>query len=715
MTRKPIALLIAGLFAAAAAAQAADDNNGETSGSVSIGARGVGVNANDRSKFNEYRDLDSGANVGFELRRRTDTDYLNGYGENIGRDDQYMDLNGGRFGSYKFRLYLDDMKHNFGAGPGAKSPYNGIGDGTLTGTFPNLNVDTWRTFDHSYKRRDVGGMFELQKASPWYARAEYNEVTRKGTNVFAGALGTSPGQGFMDLPTPINYLTRNYFGEAGYSGKQSHFAANVLYTNFNNGLDMLRWQNPNFGNGLDATVLPPDNEMWRIGANGNVRRLFLDSTLAARFTYSRLTNNVTVLQNALSTGGTNPTTGANEPNFRGDLRTTTFGLSLASHPIDKVDTKLYYNYFNQANDSTEMIFNPAVGSGLRLGTAVAAVNCSNNAAAVCEAELFHLKKSSFGAEAGYRMTRENRLQGGIEYSKADRERVDFPKTNETRWFAEWKNSSIDWLTGRLRYQRTSRHSTFDDTAVNTFAANPMDLYVRRFDLANMTQNMYKLVFDLTPMPLLDVGFEAIVKRNDYYDTLLGRRDDSRQEYYVSVGYGDPKSLRGLVFGDVEYVKFDSNHRVGSGNADPSTPATPTTYNWNATNKDRSWQVGIGLDWVPVSKLTVKSSAIYAETRGTADFSLQAGTGIAAYPAPISNFDNTRRTSFNLRAIYEYTKEWELSAGYAFERYRYSDIGYDGTRYVVPAANLNQTSYTTGQYAFQPYTANIIYGTAKYRF
>jgi len=699
MKRHPIAILVSSLFAANAYAQAPAESS-EWSGSASLGLRYNAINANDPSKFTEYRDLEEGANgmLGFELRQRGENDHLNAYGENLGRDDQYLDLSGGRYGSYKYRFYLDDLRHNLGSGPGARSPYSGIGSPVITATLPNLNVNTWDQFDHSYKRRDLGAMLEWQKASPWYVRADFNEVTRKGINVFAGANGTSPGNGFMDLPAPIDYTTRNYLAEAGYAGGRSHFAANFMVSNFDNGNETLTWTN-RFFNGLDTTVLPPSNDLWRLGANGNIRRLPLDSTLAARFTYGKLTNDVQVRPTMLTTGAANPATNPNEANFKGDLRTTTFGLSLASRPLNKLDTRLYYNYYRLANNSTEMVFSPTVST----------LQCGGTS---CTPEHFHQKKSSFGAEAGYRVTPANKLQGGIEYTRNEVERPDFHKANETRWFGEWKNSSLDWLSARFRYQNLKRQSTFNDTNFEIFAANPMDLYVRRYDLANVHQNLYKLVFDVTPLPLLDIGLEAIVKRNDYYDTVLGRRDDSRQEYYVSIAYGDPKSFRVLTFGDIEYVKFDSNHRVGTGNADPSTPANSTTYNWQATNKDKSWQVGIGADWVPVSHFTLKASAIYAETNGTTDFSLQPGSG-APFPQAITNFDNTRRTSFVLRGIYELNKTWELTAGYSYERYRYSDIGYDNTKYVAGAGT--SASYTTGQYAFQPYTANMVWGVAKYRF
>src|SRR5215208_3297444 len=126
MKRKLISILVAGAFLPVLVQ--AQEAQREWSGSVSAGVRGVGVSANDPSKFNEYRDLDSRALplLGVELRRRGDTDYLNAYGENIGREDQYLNLNGGRYGGYKYRLYMDELRHNFGSGPGAKSPYFGI-------------------------------------------------------------------------------------------------------------------------------------------------------------------------------------------------------------------------------------------------------------------------------------------------------------------------------------------------------------------------------------------------------------------------------------------------------------------------------------------------------------------------------------------------------------------------------------------------------------
>ena len=70
-------------------------------------------------------------------------------------------------------------------------------------------------------------------------------------------------------------------------------------------------------------------------------------------------------------------------------------------------------------------------------------------------------------------------------------------------------------------------------------------------------------------------------------------------------------------------------------------------------------------------------------------------------------------AFNLRAIYQVTRNWELTAGYAYEKYRYSDIAYDGTRYVVGTGTTS--SIVTGEFSFQDYEANILYAIAKFKF
>ena len=704
-----IVMLVAGLFAPALAQ--GQEAERPTSGYVGLGVRHTAASANDPSKLNEYRDLESGT-LPFgeaELRHRGPNNYFNAYGENVGREDQYLTFTGGRYGTYRFRVYADHLRHNFGSGPGARSPYSGIGGPAITATLPNTNVATWNTFDHSYKRRDLGGFFELQATSPWYVRLDANEVKRDGVNVFAGAKSTSPGGGFIDLPAPIDYTTRNYSVELGHATRRSHFAVNVSHSIFDNEFPELRWTNNGFG-GLDRTMLPPDNQLTRLAINGNLRQLPMGSTLAARFTYSRLTNEVEMPASQLSTGGVQAATNPSTPVFQGDISRKTAGLSLSSAVSASIDTRLYVNYEDEKNDSTDIRFSPAVGSGLLGSPNNVLVNCGNVAGATCAPEKYEYIRKTFGAEAGWRVNRPNKLSLGTEYIKSDRHRADFSHTRELKVFGELKNSSLDWATGRVKYQFSNRRSDFElhDSAL---AANPFELFIRRFDLSNRHQHLLKLGSDAT-LGSFDVGLEVILKRNDYRDTPLGRTGDERQEYYASVGWGDPSTLRLLVFGDLEYVTYDSRHRVGAGTGDPNAASTLTNFTWTAKNQDTSWQIGAGADWMARPRFKVNTSLIYAQTNGEADFSV-AGPAAATPRPAIRNFDNTRRLSLVVKGTYQLSRRFDLTGGYSHERYRYSDVGYDGTRYV--AGTPPSESYTTGQFAFQNYNANILFGVARYKF
>jgi hypothetical protein len=57
----------------------------------------------------------------------------------------------------------------------------------------------------------------------------------------------------------------------------------------------------------------------------------------------------------------------------------------------------------------------------------------------------------------------------------------------------------------------------------------------------------------------------------------------------------------------------------------------------------------------------------------------------------------------------------VTGGFAHERYKYSDIGYTGTAYIVGNTSPGSIAYSTGQFAFQPYRANIYYVVGTFRF
>jgi MtrB/PioB family decaheme-associated outer membrane protein len=706
MKPKLIAVLVANAFVGSALA--ADGAGLRWTGETGVGLRYVNENTKDGSKLREYRDLDTDPILFLDVRGDSDTHRFNFFVENPTTDDRYWTVLGQQYGTWRFRLYGNEVRHRWGQGAGARTPFSGLGTNTLTATLPNLNPNTWNSFDASIRRRDIGAMGEWSGFTPWYVRVDANYVDREGIKTLGGSKGTSPGNGSMDIPAPVEWSTLNYQVEGGYQGQREHFAVSWHQSKFKSDDQFVRWSNDFFapGNPLnrDTTHLPSDNDLWRIAFNGNVRGLPYGSTLAGRLTYSKHESDVNVLPTMLSTGGTNPSTASNAPIFHGEVNTTTAAVTLNSAPMRRLDTRLYYNYRKKDNDSNRLIFSPAANTGLQ---------CSGGP---CETNLFGYTKHNPGIEAYYRLDPANRLGAGYDYEHTDRdERHDFPKTHEHKLFAEWRNSSLDWVDTRLRYQYLQRRGSWEPHPV----ADAIDAFVRRYDAAPVDQHQVKLRFDTNPAPLVDLSLDLIYKHNDYKETILGRTKDERQEYYVTVGYGRPDNFRVYAFADYEKVKLDSFHRVG-GTAATANPAlgftSASNFNWTADNDDKSYQFGIGATWKQLARLTWHANALYVRTKGDADFSVPGAPPGFVGPGGLlpANFDHSKRYSLNLKGVYDYSRQWTFSGGYAYERYKYSDIGYDGFTYTIPPTTTS-ASYFTGENAFQPYTAHIFYVMGQYKF
>lgn len=706
MKPKLIAVLVANAFVGSAVA--ADAPGLRVTGEVGVGLRYVKENASDTSKLREYRDLDTDPITFLDVRAEDQSRRYNFFVENITTDDRNWTVLGQQFGAWRFRLYGNEVRHRFGSGAGARSPFSGIGTDTLTATLPNLNVSTWNAFDNSLRRRDIGVMAEWSAFTPWYVRVDANHVDRDGIKVIGSSKGTSPGNGSMDIPAPIDYKTLNYSVEGGYQGPREHFAISWHQSKFKNDNEFVRWSNDFFAPGnpfnRDTSALPADNDFWRIAANANFRGLPYGSTLAGRITYSKVESDVTVLPTILSTGGTNPSTASNVPVFHGEVNTTTAAVTLNSAPMRGLDTRVFYNFRKKDNNSTQIVFTPATGTGLQ---------CSGGP---CDPHLFGYTKHNPGVEAFYRVNRENRIGGGYEYEHTDREaRPDFPTSQEHKLFAEWKSSALDWVDTRVRYQYMMRRGGWSNHPV----ADAIDAFVRRYDAAPVDQHQLKLRFDTTPAPLVDFSFDLILKHNDYKETVLGRTKDKRQEYYFTAGYGDINRFRVYAFADFEFVQLDSFHRVG-GTAATANPAlgftSASNFNWTVDNDDKSYQFGLGATWKQLDRLTWHTNLLYVKTDGNADFAVPGAPPGFVGPGGLlpAWFDRTKRISFNLKGVYQHDRNWTFTGGYAWERYKYSDIGYDGFTYTLPPATT-AASYFTGEGAFQPYTANIFYLVAQYKF
>jgi MtrB/PioB family decaheme-associated outer membrane protein len=711
LTRTSLSLGIAGLFAAGVA-------HGQpipwiTETWITVGGIVTDTSGRDTSRIEEYQDLDDGVLSNFGFRGNNASTWVEFYAENVGRDDMYAKLRGGGYGRFSYSLYANWLPHNHLFE--GRTPLGGNGTGTLTPSpaFPRPDPSNWNAIDIATQRKDWGGHFEWQANSPWYARIEGNNVTQKGTSVGAAALGTSPGNGFIDLAFPTQFTTRTATAEVGYATSKMQFALSYTYSRFENDHESFQWTNPYFGSNLDTTFQPYGNNYQRIGANAVFRQLPMNSTFSARYTWSMTQNDGSIPSTALTVGPGGAGTGAYVPTlasqdaFDGEYVNQTLSLALNSSPARNVDTKLYYNWYKMDNNSSQVTF--ADGGQIDCGGA-------------CSALRYDYTKNNVGAEAIWRVNRANRVSGGWDYLDVDQNRVDYDHVTYNKLWAEYKNTSLENASFRAKYHYLQRRGDFLLGDAGTGPNDPVYInrFIARYDNADLDQNAFKLTADWSPAPLFDLSGEAIFKNNDYKNTTLGRTKDRRYELFGQISFGDPSKFRVTFMADYEWVKYDSYHRNISDSAlagafDPSTPPTSANYNWSARNEDDNWLVGVAFDWPVNEKFMLKGSLLYFKSDGDSTVSSENNFG---NPQPIEAYDDWKQTQLNVKGIYALNRNWSFTGGYAYTKSDYSDIAFNGYQHTIPFPGVTTSftqSYLNGYRAFTNADANIFYLLATYRF
>jgi hypothetical protein len=713
MTRIPKALLLTALAAAipSALAQMAAPT---TSGYVGIGglytSNTSGLNP---FKLEEYRDLRDGVTGTVDLRMDAQDWWSRLFGENIARDDQFIELKGGKYGVFKYSLYNDKIVHNLTFN--AITPFTGVGTNHLTfagNAPPSTNTATWNQFEYGVQHDNAGGVFEAQVTpfSPFYVRINANRKDSTGVRTM-GAAGTSPGGPAYELAAPIDWTTTDVGGEIGYTTKAMHLSFLYSYSKFESANEFLFWRTPavQTGPNIEMSTIAPDNKMQRYVLNGVFRQLPFDSTLALRGTYAKYENDFPIATTFLSVTGSQPAGVGNTrlanpsaPSFSGDVVNETFSAAYNSNWSRQWSSKLYYNYYKRDNKSTDVVFTPSgPGSGgtcdANLITGVSGTTCSTDP--------LHFTKNNAGAEGYWRVNPANKVTLGLDYQNVERERVDFDRTKDLKVFGEWKSGNWDVADIRVKYTHLDRDADFQLGN----AKSPFDRDLLRFDVAPLKRDILKVVFDAYPAPMTDVGLELSYKRNRYKDTTLGRTDDRRQEVAVSAGYGDAKTFRVTSFFDWEYTYYDSNHWVGDVATYPTPNPAAGAYFWNSRVHDHNYLFGAAADWVANDTVRFYASAIWQKGDGGVDFTAPS----VANAQNITNYDNFQKRALNLKAIVKASKEVDVTLGYAYEKYSYSDIQMnDYLNAIKTGANQN---YFSGAYANPAYRTNILYGMVSWRF
>jgi len=682
-----------------------------------------------KATFNEYRDYKSNVIspfAGLLLNYDNKKGYFFDFNaSDIGYQTQEYLLEGGKYGSFKYRLFYNELPHNVTWD--ARTFYTTPGDSTLTypqAIFPNQDPNQWGGFDYKTLRKTYGGGVDFTVVKPFFASFDGGRQTKEGTSYKQG--GAEGGEGARatfglatELPEPINYTTDYLKAEIGY-GKQPFFGAlSYYYQKFSNDDPYLFVRNPFFtvpGSFMEQIPLPPSNNYQQAAFAGNMK-LPWNSKANVKLAYS-MAESSKHLVTSIFEGSTTPVPITYSDNtFNGKLDTQNYQFVLTSAPFRFVDGKLYYQYYKTNNKSDE-------------------ISIDDGSNPLWHNHLFEYEKQNYGAELDWRLMKGLHLMTAYGHNYIDRKREDIPKNNDDIYRAEVKFTGIDIATLKVGYQYMVRAADHDIPTLTLGTQQEADIieqFVRRYDAA--AKNQYAWKVDLQLYPVENLNFNIMYKyiRNDYKDTTLGITNDKRNFWGVSGDYAWTKWFKTYGYFDWDQEDWEQEERrYNPASAPPSNPnpvAGPqnsTNFNWTVDQRDKNYDWGVGADIYAIpKKLTVRVGYDYVRSNGNADFTYLTSAALTTSGGvtrtnenmDISNWDDYRKECFFIKFIYAVTPALTFTTGYAYESYKYNDAQFDGYRYVMPAGATGAAvnTYLTGAYADSSYKANIVFFGAAYKF
>lgn len=678
MNKRPLMLIAAVLFIFPQVERSSAAEDTDISGSVELGGR-LTDGEDDSAKFQEYRDLDDAILGNFTLNYNRDAYWLGAEGLNIGQDDQFYQLTGGSYEKFKYNFFYNEIPHNLSFG--AQTFYSGIGSDNLTidGGDPDVQT-TWTTFDYQVETKKYGGDVSFTLAEPFYFSFGANRQEKDGLK----PLGSGSFSGVVEMPEPVDYTTDNYTAVGGYRSDRMSIKVSGLYSVFNNDKNFLDWQNP-FLDITETNSLPADNNFAKIGADLMWRQLPLSSTFVVTGSYTNLSNDFSV--DAI---GAPLPIALNQTTFDGDITTTKLGASFTSRPLDKLDTRLFYEYYDRDNDSTVIEYADGSNADYLLG----------------------YTKNNFGVDAGYRLPAHTRINGGYTFTDIDRtNRPDGENNTDNLFYLKLKNTSLSFLTAKIEYSYLNRDTDtdYDLTGLTIFDAAYINPYVQRFDVSPKERNALKMAVEVSPYNTLDFGLSYTYVDNNYEDVILGRTDDTGHEFYVDFMWRAAKMFSLNGFAGYEYYEADSNHYNYSPgqSADPTIDdLNPASYLWTQSRENDFWTIGLA-GRMPLMKerLVLNLSWQYQQSDGQSDFTTQGLNPLL----PLNEYDDYDLNTVEARAAYALTTSVDLTIGYLFEDRNYDDNQWNDYDYTPNG------TYLSGAYTDHDYSNHMGYFTVRYKF
>ncbi|BCG45645.1 Outer membrane protein [Citrifermentans bremense] len=775
-------------------------------------------------KFQEYRDIEEGVvlnDVRVKVNGAETPYYLDLKAKDVSQDDESYAVKGGVHGKYNFGLLYDKTPHNFSDG---KLILNHVGGGVFRVADPiqsalqanevlrsgrvasggiinpadatnqaldagmvnivnNLYSNSANPVKYGLKRNKTGFSFDFAPVEDVKVWTKVNSEKRTGTRRinqgtyerFTANAGTSPVPltsgnvhlvdyflvAGVELPEVIDYRTTTMSVGAGVYKKKWLADAEYTFTNFENKINSLVWDNPfrltsaqasgagnataalgdnGFNRGRSALgqiTLSPDSKSHDISLNGSVE-LPLHSRFTGNVSYGWVTQDEAFDPYTLNSaiGTTFPGAGAPfastlalpQGSLNGEVATLFQSYQLTSKPTDSLAVTARYRYYDYNNKSDNITFPGYAAFGDSYWRTERADVSASLTDIPVRNEALSFTRQNAEISVDYHVLKPLTLIVEGFWEDWDREQLRIDGTTEfgVGGGFVYQPARSTKLKGNYRYS----HRAVDGYKPGNSSESPEAIGLQNYDWADRNRQKADLRLQTTPIQAVTVGLSGQYLKDEFGgENRFGLKQNDSVTGAIDVNYAmsDRVSIYASYAKDYRKgfmqsaAKDDVFNAVSSLDDAFTTGAAGGNFNpfnyWNSSIYEKVDTVGLGVSFQVIpEKLTLNTN--YNVSYSKMDVNTYNPNGV---PTKLSNATaqdwNTITNKYQeLKADlgYSFTRNLKAGVTYMYELFMQDDFTQTGA-YTAGNTYENSTKYLyTGANNFS-YDAHVFGAYVNYKF
>ncbi|MDX1498434.1 MAG: MtrB/PioB family decaheme-associated outer membrane protein [Woeseiaceae bacterium] len=614
---------------------------------VAIGATSISDDSARLGNATGYDESGAYANVDGQGLYAGESIRLTWMAEDLGLDSRRLAIEGGRPGSFGFRLDWSELPYRlFNT---TQTVYDSVGNDTLV--LPSGWVPAARTqnmpglaaaltpIDIASDRQAFGVGVDVEAVSDFDFYADFRRQQRDGIRIMGGSAFFQAAL----LPRVIDYETD--LVDAGIRYASGPFSVSVAWFGsfFTNNAGSLTWDNPFPGFRQGRHALEPDNDFQQLSVSGTYHAGALNTVVAFTAANGRGEQDANLLPYTIDSGIVAP--GLPRATADAEVDTTNLALSITSRPFPKARVRLNYRYDERDNGTPQAMWQRVVVDSVLAPGSDANIPYS-------------YERSVLALDASYRLFDGVRIAGGYERRDIDRDFQEVAEQAEDTGYGQLWWQPTPALELRLKGGTARREpERYDEAFAVLNGQNPL---LRKYHLAYRYREFAEAMLAFAPTEL-PVSASLMA----YW------ADDSYSRSELGLLAGDSLTLAGdLSWAASERVSLYlhvSEEGIDAEQAGSTLFAAP---NWTARHDDDYTAIGAG---VRIRDIGAKFDVTfdYSSASGESEIIVDGpGAGPSEFPELESQYDDLRltlsyrsspRLAWTLEVRYQLfeTEDWAL--------------------------------------------------------